>query len=163
MYLILAHSDGSTGKRISELLYFEPYAVLNPGLITQLFAKENASKLVSNIFLAELASCMYLFNKSLEEVFTPNVLSRKCKKDDLSSLSEKAQQQLRCKHILETWKEQLGPAATYRKLRQKLNECSIFCGRHPLDLVGTNLLVLLLISEQSVITAYEKCHISYQV
>ena len=138
--LILTHSDGSAGKRISELLCFEPYAVLTSDLITQLFAKENAKKLVSSSFITELASRIFVFNNFLEEVLTPDpsVLSGKCKKDDLSSLSEKAQQQLRCKHILETWMEQLGSAATYRKLRQELNKYSIFCGRNPLDMVCIN-------------------------
>ena len=67
--LILTHSDGSTGKRISELLYFEPYAVLTPDLITQLFAKENAKKLASSSFITKLASCMYPFSNALELVF----------------------------------------------------------------------------------------------
>ena len=37
--LILTHSDGSTGKKISEILYFEPYAVLTVDLITEFFAR----------------------------------------------------------------------------------------------------------------------------
>ena len=120
--------------------------------------------LVSSSFITKLASRMYPFSNALELVLNPDpsILNEKCK-DQVHSLGVNSRQQLKCKHILETWKEQLGPAATYRRLRQELNEYSIFCGRHPLDLVGTNLLVLLLISEQSVITAYKKCHISYQV
>ena len=162
--LVLTHSDGSTGMKISELLYFEPYAVLTPDLITQLFAKENVEKLVSSNFIKELACHMYPFSDTLEQVLNPDpsVFSEKCK-DQVQSLGEKSRRQLKCKHILETWAEQLGLAATYKKLRQELNEHSIFCGRNPLDLVGTNLLVWLSISEQSLVTAYEQCLISYQV
>ena len=149
--LMLTHSDGSTGMRISELLYFEPYAVLTPHLITQLFAKENVKKLVSSNFIKELASHMYPFSDSIEQVLNPDpsILSEKYK-NQVQSLGEKSRQQLKCRHILETWAEQLGPAATYKKLRQELNECSIFCGRNPLDLVGTNLPVWLSIREQSI-------------
>ena len=133
--LILTHSDGSTGKRVSELLYFEPYAVLTPDLIIQLFAKDNAKKQVSTSFITKLASRMYPFNDSLEEVLKPNlsILSEKCKEDHLES--ENSRQQLRCKHILEVWMQRPGFAATYRKLRHEFNKYSIFCGRNPLDLV----------------------------
>ena len=80
--LILPQSDKCTGKRISELLYFEPYAILTPVLIAQLFAKENAKKLVSSSFIKELASRMYLFNDTTEQVLNPDptVLSCKLKK-----------------------------------------------------------------------------------
>ena len=150
--LILIHSDGSTGKRVLELLYFEPYAVLTPDLIIQLFAKENAKQLVSTSFITKLASHMCLFNDSLEQVLNPDpsVFSGRYK-DHVQSLGEKSRQQLRCEHILAAWVEQLGPAATYRRLGQELNNYSIFCGRNPLDLVGSNILVWLLI------TVYEKC------
>ena len=133
--LILTHSEGSAGKRISELLYFDSYMVLSSDLIMQLFAKENAKKLVSISFITKLASHMYPFSDSLEQVLNPDpaILSEKYK-DQVHS--EKSRQQLKCKHILEAWKEQLGPAATYRRLRQELNECSIFCGRNPLELVS---------------------------
>ena len=136
--LTLTHPDGHAGKRISELLYFEPYAVFTSELIKQLFAQENAKKLVSSSFITELARHMYPFNDSLEQVLTPDpsILSRKYK-DHLDSLSKRSRQQLKCKHILEAWLEQLGPAVTYRKLRRELNKYSIFCGRNPLDLVCT--------------------------
>ena len=138
--LILTHHDGSSGKQISELLCFEPYAVLTPDLITQLFAKENAKKQMSSSFITRLANCMYPFTNSLRRVFDldPSVLSARLKHDHLDSLDKLSRQQLRCKHILEAWMEQLGPAATYRRLRQELNEYSIFCGRNPLDLVSSN-------------------------
>ena len=134
--------DGSAGKQISKLLYFEPYAVLTLDVITQLFAKENIKKQVSSNFITELASHMYLFSDTLELALNPDpsILSEKCK-DHVYTLGEKSRQQLRCKYILEAWVEQLGPAATYKKLKQELNEYSIFCGRHPLNLVGTNLLL----------------------
>ena len=68
----------------------------------------------------------------------PSALSVRSKEDHLDSLDKISRQQLKCKHILEAWVEQLGTAATYRKLRQELNEYSIFCGRHPLILVCSN-------------------------
>ena len=138
--LTLIHSDGSTGRRFSELLYFEPYAVLIPDLIKKLFEKENARKLVSSSFIMELASRMYPFNDSLEEILRPNpsVLSGKCKEVHSDGLGEISKQQLRCKYILEAWLEQQQPAATYKMLQQKLNEHSIFCGRNPLNLVCKN-------------------------
>jgi len=87
--LLLTHSDGSTGKRISELLYFEPYADLTPDLIIQLFAKENAKKLVSSSFITKLASRMYPFSNVLELVLKPDptILSEKYK-DQVQSLGE---------------------------------------------------------------------------
>ena len=138
--LTLIHHDGSTGKRVSEVLYFEPYAVLTPDLIKILFEKENAKKLVSSSFITELASRMYPFNDSLEEILRPDpsVLSEKYKKVHSDSLSTISKQQLRCKCILEAWMEQQQPAATYKRLQQELNEYSIFCGRNPLNLVCKN-------------------------
>ena len=99
---------------------------------------------------------MYPFSNALELVLNPDpsILNEKCK-DQVHSLGENSRQQLKCKHILETWADEPGLAATYSKLRQELNDCSIFCGRHPLDLVGTNLRVWLLISEQSIVTGYD--------
>ena len=136
--LILTRSDGSTGKKVSELLYFEPYAVLTPDLITQLFAKENAKEEVASSFIKDLASWMYPFSDVLEKALKPDpsVLSGKWKVDP-DSLGEISRQQLRCKHILEAWLEQLGPAATHQMLRQELDKYSIFCGRNPLNLVSS--------------------------
>ena len=138
--LTLIHHDGSTGKQVSEVLYFEPYAVLTPHLIKMLFEKENAKKLLSSSFIVELASRMYPFNDSLEEIFRPDpsVLSWKCKEVHSDSLGTISKQQLRCKCILEAWMEQQQPAATYKRLQEELNEYSIFCGRNPLNLVCTN-------------------------
>ena len=146
--LILTHSDGSTGKQISKLLYFDSYVVLSSDLITQLFSTENAKKLMSVTFITKLASHMYPFSDSLEQVLNPDpsIFSEKCK-DQVQSLGEKSRRQLKCKHILETWVEQLGPNATYRKLRQELNKYSIFCGRNPLHLVSTIMLVWSLMIE----------------
>ena len=146
--LILTHSDGSTGKQISKLLYFDSYVVVSSDLITQLFSKQNAKKLVSITFMTKLASHMYPFSDSLEQVLNPDlsVFCEKCK-DQLQSLGERSKKQLKCKHILETWMEQLGPAATYKKLRQEMNKYSIFCGRNPLNLVSTTVLVWSLIIE----------------
>ena len=135
--LMLTHSDGSTGEQISEVLYFEPYAVLTPDLITQLFANENGKKLVSSSFIARLANRMYPFNDSLRGVcdLDPSALSARSKQDHLDSLDKLSRQQLRCKHILEAWMEQQESPATYEQLRRELNKYSIFCGRNPLDLV----------------------------
>ena len=138
--LMLTHSDGSTGKKISELLYFEPFAVLTTDLITQLFAKENAKKKVPSSFVTELASRMYPFSDALEKALKPDpsILSGKYKQVHPDSLGEISRQQLRCKHVLEAWLEQLGPATTYKTIRQELNKYSIFCGRNPLNLVSSS-------------------------
>ena len=100
----------------------------------------NAKKQVSSNFIIRLANCMYPFNDCLRGVFDldPSVLSVRSKEDHLDSLDRISRWQLKCKHILESWVEQLGPAATYRVLRKELNEYSIFYGRNPLTLVCSN-------------------------
>ena len=137
--LILTHSDGNTGMKVAELLYFEPYEVLTPDLITQLFAKENVKKKVPSSFVTELASRMYPFRDALENALKPDpgILSGKCKEIHPDNLGEISRQRLRCKHILEAWLEQLGPAATYKTLKEEFNKYSIFCGRNPLNLVSS--------------------------
>jgi len=134
----LVNTDGSQGKQISELLYFEPYALLTPALITKLFLKENAKQPVSDHFITELAKRMYPSCDALLQVLEPSsqILNKKYK-DICDSVSEISKQQLMCRHILETWVEQQGSAATYRNLRQVLDRHSIFSGRHPLTLVCT--------------------------
>ena len=136
--LMLINSDGSQGKRISELLNFEPYALLNQDLIAKLFSNENAKQSVSDDFISELAQWMYPFNDALVQALKPlpKVLNQKCESIS-GSLGEVSTQQLMCEYILETWVEQQR-SATYRKLRQQLNRYSIFCGRNPLNLVCTS-------------------------
>jgi len=142
----LVNADGSQGKRISELLYFEPYTLLIPGLIAKLFTKENenlfkkknAKQPASDDFVTELAKRMYPSCDALLQVLGPSVqiLNNKYK-DICDGVGEISKQQLMCQHILETWVEQQGSAATYRNLRQILDRHSIFSGRHPLTLVCT--------------------------
>ena len=134
----LVNADGSQGKRISELLCFEPYALLTPDLIAKLFAKENSKQSVSDDFITELAKWMYPSCEALLQVLkpSPQILTKKCE-DIRDSLGEFIKQQLMCEHILETWVEQQR-SATYRNLRQVLDRYSIFCGRNPLNLVRTN-------------------------
>ena len=126
------------GKRISELLYFEPYTLLTSDLIAQMFSKENGNLILSDAFLSDLAGRLYLYNNILSQILAPHprLLSEKLKMDvySLDSLDEMSKH-LRCVHILEAWMEQQDSAATYRRLRQELNKYSIFCGRNPLDLV----------------------------
>ena len=133
--LMLINSDGSQGKRVSELLNFEPYALLNQDLITKLFSNENAKQCVSDDFISELAQWMYPFHDALVRVLEPSSseLNKKYK-DICDSLGEVSKQQVMCEHIIRTWVEQQR-SATYRKLRQQLNRYSIFCGRNPLNLV----------------------------
>ena len=136
--LTLINPDGGKGKRISELLYFEPYALLTPDLITKLFTKETAKQSVSDDFITELAKRMYSFCDALRQVLEPSskVLSKKCA-DIHGSLGEVSKQQLVCEHIVETWVEQQQRSATYGNLKRQLNRYSIFCGRNPLNLVCT--------------------------
>ena len=134
--LMLMNSDGSQGKQISELLNFEPYALLNQDLITILFSKETAKQYVSDDFISELAQWMYPFHDALVRVLKPSSseLNKKYK-DICDSLDEVSKQQLMCEHIIKTWVEQQQRSATYRNLRRQLDRYSIFCGRNPLNLV----------------------------
>ena len=138
--LSLVNPNGSRGKQISQLLYFEPYSLLTSDLITQMFSEENADLIVSDTFISELAGCLYPCNNILVQVLLSQpVLLREKIIDEvdanaLDSLAESSQL-LRCVHILKAWAEQQGPCATYRKLRQELNNFSIFCDRNPLNLV----------------------------
>ena len=136
--LTLINPDGGKGKRISELLYFEPYALLTPDLITKLFTKETAKQSVSDDFITELAKRMYSFCDALLQVLEPSskALSKKCA-DIHGSLGEVSKQQLMCEHIVETWVEQQQRSATYGNLKRQLNRYSVFCGRNPLNLVCT--------------------------
>ena len=136
--LLLVKRDGSPGKRISELLYFEPYTLLTSDLLTQMFSEEESDLPVSDAFISALACRLYPYNTILAQLLNPpqRILLHRFKHDTnvLDSLAEMSQQS-RCVHILETWMEQQESPATYRKLRQELNKYSIFCGRNPLDLV----------------------------
>ena len=133
----LINPDGSPGKQISELLHFEPYALLTPDLITKLFSKETAKQPVSDDFITKLAKRMYPFHDTLLQLLEPpsKILSKKCV-DIHDSIGEISQQQLKCEHIVETWMEQQ-EYATYRNLKRQLDRYSIFCGRNPLNLVYT--------------------------
>ena len=136
--LVLVNPDGSPGKQISELLYFEPYTLLTSDLITQMFSRHTSSLIVSDAFLSELAARFYLHKNILSQILMPQprLLSEKLKMDvhSLHSLDEMSKH-LKCVYILEAWMEQQESPATYRKLRQELDKYSIFCGRNPLDLV----------------------------
>ena len=134
--LTLINSDGSQGKQISELLYFEPYALLTPDLIATLFTKENAKESLSEEFISELAQWLYPFHDALVRVLKPSSseLNKKYK-DICGSLDEVSKQQLMCEHIIKTWVEQQQRSASHGKLRRQLDRYSIFCGRNPLNLV----------------------------
>ena len=137
--LVLVNPDGSPGKRISELLYFEPYTLLTSDLITQMFSRHTSSLIVSDAFLSEVAARFYRCKNILSQILMPQprLLSEKLKMDvySLHSLDEMSEH-FKCVHILEAWVEQQESPATYRKLRQELDKYSIFCGRNPLDLVS---------------------------
>ena len=135
--LMLVNSDGTPGKRISDLLHFEPYALLTPDLIQELFTKNNAKCTLSDRVITDLASRIYPSNDTLVEVLNPDrtILSERCKKV-AENLDENSKEVLRCKSILEAWKEHHGPTAMYRKLRKELDKYSIFCGRPPIILVS---------------------------
>ena len=136
--LVLVNPDGSPGKRISELLYFEPYTLLTSDLITQMFSEQNSDLLLNDAFISELAGRLYPYNNILAQILKPQpgILIDRFKSDMnvLDSLNEISKQS-RCEHILKAWMDQCTSPATYRKLRQELKKYSIFCGRNPLDLV----------------------------
>ena len=132
--LTLINPDGSRGKQTSELLYFEPYALLTPDVSAKLFAKENAKETVSHDFITELAQWMYPSCDALLHVLKPSPQALNKKREDIhDSLDEVSKQQLMCEHIIETWVEQQQRSATYGKLRRQLDRYSIFCGRNPLN------------------------------
>ena len=135
--IMLVNSDGTPGKRISDLLYFEPYALLTPDLIKELFKKDNANQILSNSCITDLASRIYPSSDTLVKVLNPDrtILSEQCKKV-AENLDENSKQVLRCKSILKAWKEHHGSTASYGKLRQELDKYSIFCGRSPINLVS---------------------------
>ena len=113
--------------KVSELLYFEPYAAISENLITQPCAIEDAKKKVPGIFGAELATYICLINDALGKALKPDlsILSGKYKEDHqlADSLGEISRQQL--KQMLALL-EQPEPAAT-----------NIYCGRNPLNLVSS--------------------------
>ena len=136
--LVLVNPDGSPGKLISDLLYFEPYTLLTSDLITQMFSRHTSSLILSDAFLSELAARFYRCKSILSQILRPHprLLSETLKMNvySLDSLDEMSKH-LKCLHILEAWMEQQDSPATYRKLRHELDKYSIFCGRNPLDLV----------------------------
>ena len=99
--LLLVNPDGSPGKRISELLCFEPYTLITADLIAQLFLKENSEIILSDAFLSELAGRFYPYNNILVQMLMPHpkLLNEKLKRDvySLDSLDEMSKQ-LRCVH-----------------------------------------------------------------
>jgi len=135
----LVNPDGSPGKQISEILYFEPYTLLTSDLITQLFSEESTGCIVSDAFILKLANRLCLYNNVVVKILKlqPSLVSATLRRDTyaLGRLDKTSKLRLQCMHILETWIEASESPATYKKLRRQLNKYSIFCGRNPLDLV----------------------------
>ena len=90
--LTLIKQDGSKGQQISELLYFEPYALLTPDLTVKLFTKETAKQSVSDEFITELAQWMYPSCDALLQVLkpSPQLLNKKCEdiRDSLQTATD---------------------------------------------------------------------------
>ena len=137
--ITLVNPDGSPGKQVSEILYFEPYTLLTSDLITELFSEENADRIVSDAFLSKLANRLCLYNNSLVKILNlqPRLVGATLRRDTyaLGRLDGTSKLRLQCTHIFETWIEASESPATYRKLRSRLDKHSVFCGRNPLDLV----------------------------
>ena len=91
-HLVLVNPDGSPGKRISELLYFEPYTLLTADLIKQMFLEENSDLLLKDTFISELSGHLYTYNNILVQILKPpsRVLIDRFKSDTnvLDSLDE---------------------------------------------------------------------------
>jgi len=111
--LLLVNPDGSRGKQISQLLYFEPYSLLTSKLVTHIFSKETSYHIISDTFISELAGCLYTYNNILVQglLLQPVLLREKLidemDTDALNGLAESSQL-LRCVHILKAWVEQQG-------------------------------------------------------
>jgi len=138
----LVNPDGSPGKQISEILYFEPYTLLTSDIITQLFSEEKTGCIVSDAFILKLANRLCLYNNVLVKILKlqPSLVSATLRRDTyaLGRLDKTSKLRLQCMHILETWIEASESPATYKKLRRQLDKYSIFCGRNPLDLVRSS-------------------------
>ena len=137
--ITLVNPDGSPGKQVSEILYFEPYTLLTSDLITELFSEQNADRIVPDAFLSKLANRLCLYNDSLVKILNLQLrlVGATLRRDTyaLGRLDEASKLRLQCTHIFETWIEASESPATYRRLRRRLDKHSIFCGRNPLDLV----------------------------
>ena len=75
--------DGSLGKQISEILYFEPYTLLTSDIITQLFSEESTGLIVSDAFMLKLANRLCLYNNVLVKILKlqPRLVSATLRRD----------------------------------------------------------------------------------
>ena len=115
---------------INELLYFEPYACLNPKLLAELFANENSDKEASNVFYQDAGNVahtkMDLFKSALdinEREFDVAV--------NTAPHPYRDSVKHHCYLLFRTWAD-WSPNPTYQVLRSALDKYSVFCGRNPL-------------------------------
>jgi len=79
----LVNPDGSPGKQISEILYFEPYTLLTPDIISQLFSEESTGRIVCDAFISKLANRLCLYNNVLVKILKlqPSLVSATLRRD----------------------------------------------------------------------------------
>ena len=120
---LFVRSDGHKQLKLTEVLYFEPYAELNTEIVRELLCRANTEATVSADFLEKLSisvkGCSEANNALICQIFG-------CKKaSQLKSMLRERK-----------W--------TYNQLTEELDRHSIFCGRKVMVRYGTNFKMLFL-------------------
>ena len=121
----------STGKifTVDHLLVFEPYAKLGKEILKQLFCSQKQKRKLSDEFFIRLASQWVERKNMIMKVFNPDpiLLSGKIKEMDIPCPAS----EILC--TLQLWRDIDGDnEGTYKCLREKLDQFSIYCGINPL-------------------------------
>ena len=110
---------------LCDLVLFEPYLGVGPELLNELFHQDNSDKVVSETFLAHLASCMHPQMSLFEEVLDPQPAMRY--QEELEKESLPASKYL----VLLKWMLRQLEKPTYENFHKELDKFSIFNGRNP--------------------------------
>ena len=129
-FLISQQGRYLTPCRISDLLYFEPYACFNPKLLTELFADENSNKEISDVFCHEAGDNAHTKMNAFKQALDIN------EREFAVAVNTAPNQYKGCANhecylLFHTW-ARWSPNPTYQALRSALDKCSVFCGRNPL-------------------------------
>lgn len=110
------------------LLYFEPYLGMDKSTLSELF-QENSHIPAEDAFLYDIAKCMHKNIDFVIELFKPCPIR-------LANLQDRAPpgDVHKLVRVLQLWREEMGVEGTRDNLRKKLDQCSVFVGRNPVDL-----------------------------
>ena len=116
---------------IEELVRFEPYSCLGEGLLQILFHQEDEKKTVTEVFLRDMAAAIVVNtgNYTAQE-FKKKVFMKVFKSTHDSDLESKI-----LFRIFQAWRRSHSDG-TYKRLRQLLDDFSLFHGRNPLVSTG---------------------------